>query len=44
MGDEGKEEREGGREKMRTVFIHPVSTNYPCIYSRDLYGNHSELI
>ena len=25
--------REGGREKMRSVFIHPVSTNYPCIYS-----------
>ena len=37
VGDEGKEERErereGGREKMRSVFIHPVSTNYPCIYS-----------
>ena len=33
MGDEGKEEREGGREKMRSVFIHPVSRNYPCIYS-----------
>ena len=33
MGDEGKEDREGGREKMRSVFIHPVSTNYPCIYS-----------
>ena len=32
VGDEGKEEREGGR-KMRSVFIHPVSTNYPCIYS-----------
>ena len=31
--DERKEEREGGREKMRSVFIHPVSTNYPCIYS-----------
>ena len=31
VGDEGKEE--GGREKMRSVFIHPVSTNYPCIYS-----------
>ena len=31
VGDEGKEEREGGREKMRSVFIHPVSTNYPCI-------------
>ena len=28
VGDEGKEEREAGREKMRTVFIHPVSTNY----------------
>ena len=27
VGDEGKEEREGGREKMRSVFIHPVSTN-----------------
>ena len=25
--------REGWREKMRSVFIHPVSTNYPCIYS-----------
>ena len=33
VGDEGKEEREGGREKLRSVFIHPVSTNYPCIYS-----------
>ena len=33
VGDEGKEERDGGREKMRSVFIHPVSTNYPCIYS-----------
>ena len=33
VGDEGKEEREGGRVKMRSVFIHPVSTNYPCIYS-----------
>ena len=33
VGDEGKEEREGGREKMRSVFIHTVSTNYPCIYS-----------
>ena len=33
VGDEGQEEREGGREKMRSVFIHPVSTNYPCIYS-----------
>ena len=33
VGDEGKEEREGGREKKRSVFIHPVSTNYPCIYS-----------
>ena len=33
VGDEGKEEREGGREKMRSVFIHPVRTNYPCIYS-----------
>ena len=33
VGDEGKEERKGGREKMRSVFIHPVSTNYPCIYS-----------
>ena len=33
VGDEGKEEREGGREKMRSVFIHPVSTNYLCIYS-----------
>ena len=33
VGNEGKEEREGGREKMRSVFIHPVSTNYPCIYS-----------
>ena len=33
VGDEGKEEREGGRERMRSVFIHPVSTNYPCIYS-----------
>ena len=32
VGDEGKEEREGGREKMRSVFIQPVSTNYPCIY------------
>ena len=31
--DEGKEEREGGREKMRAVLIHPVSTNYPCVYS-----------
>ena len=27
VGDEEKEEREGGREKMRSVFIHPVSTN-----------------
>ena len=34
VGDEGKEERERGRErKMRSVFIHPVRTNYPCIYS-----------
>ena len=33
VGDEGKEEREGRREKMRSVFINPVSTNYPCIYS-----------
>ena len=33
VGDEGKEEREGGREKMRSVSIHTVSTNYPCIYS-----------
>ena len=33
MGDEGKVKREGGREKTRSVFIHPVSTNYPCIYS-----------
>ena len=33
VGDEGKEEREGGREQMRSVFIHSVSTNYPCIYS-----------
>ena len=33
VGDEGKEEKEGGGEKMRSVFIHPVSTNYPCIYS-----------
>ena len=30
VGDEGKEEREGGREKIRSVFIH---TNYPCMYS-----------
>ena len=33
MGDERKEEKEGGREKMRSVFIDTVSTNYPCIYS-----------
>ena len=33
VDDEGKEEREGGRGKMRSVFIHPVSTNDPCIYS-----------
>ena len=33
VGDEGKEDREGGGEKMRSVFILPVSTNYPCIYS-----------
>ena len=34
VGDEEKEEREGGRErKMRSVFIHPVSTNYPYVYS-----------
>ena len=33
MGDKGKEEREGGTEKMRSVFIRPVSTNFPCIYS-----------
>ena len=33
VGDEGKDEKEGGREKMRSVFIPPVSTNYPCIYS-----------
>ena len=34
VGEEGKEEREGWREKMKSFFIHPVSTNYPCIYVR----------
>ena len=33
VGDERKKEREGGREKMRSVIIDTVSTNYPCIYS-----------
>ena len=32
VGDEGKEEREREGEK-KSVFIHPVSTNYSCIYS-----------
>ena len=34
VGDEGKEEREGGREKKNEIrFYSSVSTNYPCIYS-----------
>ena len=38
VGDVVKEEREGGRENerervMRSIFIHLVSTNKPCIYS-----------
>ena len=29
----GKKREREGEKKMRSVFIHSVSTNYPCIYS-----------